>query len=126
MKSVTFYKSVSHAWRGITTTAKTERNFRLQLFAASVALIFSVVFPLTVPERIVLLLLSGAVLVLEIINSALERIADAVAPRLSFMVKEVKDMMAGAVLITAVLALLVGFMIFWPHFRVLMWYTTPL
>lgn len=126
MKRRSITKSFAQALRGIAVTARTERNFRIQLVAGVLALLLAAYLPLLAFERVVILLLIGAVLVLEIINSTFERIADAVAPRLSFMVREVKDMMAGAVLLTAIVAVAVAVIIFVPYLVPRLWYTVTL
>lgn len=111
-----FYRSIRHALRGILDVARAEQSFRLQLAISAVTLGLAVILPLETWERILVFLLCSAVLVLEIVNSIMERFADAVQPRLSPMVREVKDMMAGAVFLTAITAGIVGVMIFYPHF----------
>lgn len=111
-----FWKSFVHAVRGIVRTAEEEQSFRLQMLAAAIVFGLMIVMPtLQIWERVTLTLMVGAVLVLEIINSIFERLADAVEPRVSPMVKEIKDMMAGAVLLTAIASVFVGYLIFWPH-----------
>ena len=72
------------------------------------------VLDLAVWEQIILILLSAAVLIMEVLNSIVERITDGLKPRLSPMVKEVKDMMAGAVLLTVLASSIIGLMIFVP------------
>ncbi len=111
-----FWKSFAHAVAGIVRIAEEEQSFRLQMLAAAVVFGLMIVMPtLQIWERVTLTLMVAAVLVLEIINSIFERLADAVEPRVSPMVKEIKDMMAGAVLLTAIASVLVGYLIFWPH-----------
>lgn len=111
-----FWRSFTHAVRGIVRTAEEEQSFRLQMLAAAIVFGLMIVMPtLQIWERVTLTLMVGAVLVLEIINSIFERLADAVEPRVSPMVKEIKDMMAGAVLLTAIASVFVGYLIFWPH-----------
>ncbi len=111
-----FWKSFQHAVRGIVSIAEEEQSFRLQMLAAGVVFGLMIVMPtLQIWERVALTLMVVAVLVLEIVNSIFERLADAVEPRVSPMVKEIKDMMAGAVLLTAIASVLVGYLIFWPH-----------
>lgn len=112
-----FLRSLRHACRGLSDVFKAEQSFRLQVGITVVVIALSVLFQLAWWEFFLLFLLCGAVLVLEIVNSILERLADAVHPRLSPMVREVKDMMAGAVLLTSLLALIVGLIIFYPHFE---------
>lgn len=111
-----FLRSLRYAVRGIQDVARTEQSFRLQLAISFFAVGLAVLLPLAVWERILVILLCCAVLVLEIVNSIMERFADAAHPRLSSMVREIKDMMAGAVLLTAATAGIVGAMIFLPHF----------
>jgi diacylglycerol kinase len=111
----TFGKSLRHAFRGLKSVAMGEQSFRLQLIAAVAVYALIALISLAVWERVLLILLVSMVLVLEILNTILERIADAVEPRVSPMVKEIKDMMAGAVLITAVTTAVVGLMILLPH-----------
>ena len=110
-----FWRSLKHAARGIFEVARAEQSFRFQIFISIVIFCLSMLLPLYTWERILVLLLCSAVMVLEILNSIMERFADAVQPRLSSMVRDIKDMMAGAVFLTALTAGAVGIMIFYPH-----------
>lgn len=112
-----FLKSLKHALRGLRRIAKTETSFRIQLIFAVIVIVMVIIVPLAMWERILLILMVSAVLVLEVINSILERISDALKPRLHPMVRDIKDMMAGAVLITAVTAIVVATLIFWSYFQ---------
>lgn len=112
----TFLRSLRHALRGLTDTFRTEQNFRMQLIIAGVVICASFLFRVEIWEGIVVILLSAGVLVLEIMNTIVERLADAVQPRLSHMVREVKDMMAGTVLLASLASISVGVLIFYPHF----------
>lgn len=116
MSMKSFVKSFAHALRGLRQVARHELSFRLQLMGAVVVIILVFFVPLATWERILLILMVAAVLVLEVINSIFERLSDAMKPRLNPVVKEVKDMMAGAVLITAVTSVIVAIMIFWSYF----------
>lgn len=120
-----FFKSIRHAWRGLCDIARAEQSFRIQLFIAFVVFACIVTLPLDMWERILLVLLAVSVLVLEIVNSIFERLADAVHPRLHPMVREIKDMMAGAVLLAGITAAVVGTTIIFPHIFVLLC-TSPL
>lgn len=111
-----FWKSFHHAVAGIVSIAEEEQSFRLQMLAAAFVFGLMIVMPsLQIWEHVALTLMVVAVLVMEIVNSIFERLSDAVAPRVSPMVKEIKDMMAGAVLLTAIGSVFVGYLIFWPH-----------
>ncbi|MFA5946221.1 MAG: diacylglycerol kinase family protein [Patescibacteria group bacterium] len=109
----TFFRSIKHALRGLAELFSAEQSFRIQVLATIAVLAFMFVFRLEAWQRILLVLLCSAVLILEIINSIIERVADAVQPRLSPMVRDVKDMMAGAVLLCALCAVGVGIAIFY-------------
>lgn len=107
--------SMKHALRGLHHVLAHEANFQIQLASGLVTMLLMIVFPLTWNERIIVLLLIFSVLILEIVNSAVEQLVDVVKPRLSNQVKLVKDMMAAAVLCTSLMALIIGLIIFVPH-----------
>lgn len=110
-----FMKSMRNAWRGLGDIARAEQSFRIQLLVGGGVFLCAALLPLVLWERILLVLLVVSVLVLEIVNSIFERLADAVHPRLHPTVREIKDMMAGAVLLAAVTAAIVGCVIILPH-----------
>lgn len=117
IKPRNFFQSVKHAFRGLRLVTVREQNFRLELLAASVLVLIIIVLPLDTWERILLILMAAAVLVLEILNTIFERISDILKPRLHPIVKEIKDMMAAAVLLTSFTAVVVAVMIFWTFFQ---------
>jgi undecaprenol kinase len=108
---VKFFSSLKHALRGIFIVFARENSFRLQTMAMAAVLGIVVFVPLELWQRVLLILMSSAVLVLEILNTAFERISDILKPRLHPIVKEVKDMMAGAVLITSITAVVIAVLI---------------
>ena len=115
MNPPSIFRSFSHAARGFAYAFKMERNFRVQSFVALAVFILMFVVHLATWERIILISMVMAVLVLELLNTGIERLVDLVKPRLDAYVKDVKDVMAAAVLLASVLAVIVGCMIFWPH-----------
>ena len=115
-----FKKSIGFALHGLLAVFRAEQSFRLQTFAAVFVIVLAVVFGLRKEEWIILLFLIGAVLILELINSIFERVLDAFKPRLHPIVKDAKDMMAGAVFIMSLIALVVGLLIFWPYLKLLL------
>jgi diacylglycerol kinase (ATP) len=112
---LSIFRSVSYAWRGLRLAYASERNFRIQTAFAVAALVASVILPLEPWERVAVWMVCAGVLVLELANSMVERLSDLLKPRLDAHVKDVKDLMAGAVLVTAALAILVGVVVFAPH-----------
>ncbi|EKD42858.1 MAG: hypothetical protein ACD_72C00552G0002 [uncultured bacterium] len=108
--------SFAAALRGLKFTFQNERSFRLQILAAIFVIILTIIFPLKVSEVILIILLIAAVLTIELFNTALEYFADLLKPRLHHYVLVVKDVMAAAVLTTSLGALIIGLIIFLPHF----------
>ena len=104
-------KSFKYALMGLGVAA-TERNFIIQLTIGATAIIFSIVLELSFIERIIILLCVALVLASEAMNSAVERLLDFVSQERIEEIREVKDLMAGAVLIFSVAALVIGVMIF--------------
>lgn len=108
--------------RGLRNMIKTERNFRLHLLLFCVLLVVSFVFKISRFEWTILLLCSGAVFSLEMLNSALEKICDKIEPQKDQDIAWIKDVGAGAVLVAALFSLLIAALIFIPYFLEL--YTT--
>jgi len=111
-----FLKSLKYAWRGLSSVYKTEQNFRFQVFIALVVVILIIAFGVTKKEAVLLILMIAFVLVMELINSVFEKISDMMKPRIHVYAKLIKDIMSGAVLITALISLVVGLIIFTPYF----------
>lgn len=112
-------KSFVHAFHGLKYIIRRERSFQMQLIGAAIVICVIFILPLETWEAILLILMTTSVLVLEILNTIFERISDALKPRLDPVVKEVKDMMAGAVLITSITALVIAVMILWEYIAVI-------
>lgn len=110
-----FLKSLKHALRGVQIVLRHEQSFRLQVLATIIVFTLAGVLQVRLTEWIILLLMVGSVLVLELINSIFERIVDTFKPRIHPAVKDIKDIMAGAVLIASVIAAAVGVIIFYPY-----------
>lgn len=107
-------RSFGHAFRGLALAFRSERSFRLQVVAAFAVIVVLVVLPLDLWERAILLLVTMFVLVLELLNSSLERLVDLAKPRLHEYAGDIKDLMAGSVLLAAMFALVLGLLILGP------------
>lgn len=113
------HQSFRDAGRGIAYVARSEQNFRIQLVLSLIVIGAAFLFPLKSWEVALLVLLCLLVLMVELLNTALEHFADLVKPRLHHHVWIIKDIMAGAVLITSLGAALIGGIILFPHFLAL-------
>lgn len=109
-------KSVLYALRGIVYTYKHEVNFRIQCFFGLIVLVFAFTLHMRTYEKIILSMMIAFVLVLELFNTTIEMFLDLLKPRLSPQVELVKDIMAGAVLLSVIGSLVVAGIIFTPYF----------
>lgn len=107
---------LSHAWNGLKTVISTERNFKIHLIASLCVIVAGFVFRLAVYKWTIIVLVIGFVLVAEIVNTTIEKMMDYLKPDTHAHAKVIKDMAAGAVLISAIMAVVVGLLVFIPAF----------
>lgn len=101
------------AARGVRRCMREEWHFRLHLVIAFYVLVLSPYFSLSCAEGAVLILTISAVLVAELINSAVERAIDRISIERHPLSGAAKDMAAGAVLVAALAAVAVAVLLFW-------------
>lgn len=104
------------ATSGIITAVKEEAHLKVHLFASLVVVGMASYFNVTTIEWCVLILCCVSVISLELVNSAMERLTNAVYPHQHLNAKFIKDVTAGAVLIAALGSLISGLLIFWKYF----------
>lgn len=109
-----FFDSVGHAIDGIDYTVVHEKNFKIELIFAILVCLASVILKLNIIEWVVILLTIAMVLVLEVINTAIERCVDLVTKEYQELAKIAKDAAAGAVLIMSMFSVCIGICIFLP------------
>ena len=109
-------KSFAHAGRGIYIFLKTTPNAWIQLFILAVVIYLGFYFNITQIEWILLIIVFGFVLVCEAINTAIEIDIDLTSPEYHPYARDTKDVAAGAVLISAIIALIVSLIIFSKYF----------
>ncbi len=105
-------KSFTYAGRGIWVFIKTTHNAWIHLVVLAVAIALGVYFDITVIEWMMLVLAGGFVLVAEAFNTAIEIDIDLTSPEYHPYAKDTKDVAAGAVLISAITAAIIGIFIF--------------
>jgi len=117
MKFINFHllkRSFSHAISGLKYNLSHEQNFRIQVIIGTIILFFTFYFPLTTGQRITLILLISLVLILELLNSVLERTIDLLKPRIDPGVEIIKKTMSGLVFLAAITSVIIGILIFFP------------
>jgi len=110
-----FRHSMSHALRGLGYALKNEKNFQNEALIALLVIIAMAYFQVTRAEMIVLFMVIILVLILEILNTIMERVVDILKPRVHPYARVIKDLMAASVLLSAILAVIVGLIIFLPY-----------
>ena len=96
------------AMSGLVFTFRTQRHMRFHLYVVAVVLLLGMFVNLQMREMLVLLFTISLVVVAEMFNSAIEATVDLVSPTYNPMAKFAKDIAAGAVLVTTLIALVVG------------------
>lgn len=108
--------SFKYAFEGIITTIKEERNMFIHFLIAIIVVITGIYVRLSLNEWLICLLLFALVFSLELINTAIENTVDLVTTKKNKKAKLAKDAAAGAVLIAAIFASIIGIIIFLPKF----------
>ena len=107
-------QSFRYAFNGLWILFKYEHNSRIYLACTVAVVVLGFLLHISTAEWLTLLLLIAMVFILEIINSAIEHLADFVSPAYSEKIKTVKDLAAAAVLVAAMAAIITGILIFIP------------
>lgn len=110
-----FIRSVFFALRGIYNFFRVERNGQIQGTIAVLAIAAGCFFRLQKIEWLFLFLCIGAVISLEMLNSAIERVCNMYTTDFHPAIKIIKDVAAAAVLWTAIIAAIIGAIIFLPY-----------
>lgn len=107
-------RSFRYAFNGIRLLITKEHNAWIHCFAAVCVVTAGILLEISKMEWIAVVIVIGAVLSAEAVNSAMEALADFVSPEYSEAIKRTKDLAAGAVLLMAIAAAIVGIIIFLP------------
>lgn len=108
-------RSANFAIEGILHAAKTQRHLRYHFYSASIILLVSYILGISRIEFLIISLSVIAVLLAEMFNTAIESITDIISPEHSEKARIVKDISAGAVLITAFGAAVIGYIVLFPY-----------
>ncbi len=108
-------RSFRYAIAGILRMIRCQHNAWIHLLVTAVVVVAGFFFQLSRLEWCWVVLAIAIVWTAEALNTAFEFLADAASPSFHPVVRDAKDVAAGAVLITAVAAVIIGAIIFWPH-----------
>lgn len=107
-------KAFGHAFNGIKSLIRNESHFLIQTTLTLLTIAMGFVFKISATEWMVQLIVTALVLSVEALNTCIEKIADFVQPEKDLKIKLIKDMAAGAVLISSIIAFVVGLIIYLP------------
>jgi diacylglycerol kinase (ATP) len=110
-------RSFGHAIAGIIRMVRCQHNAWIHLVATAMVIAAGFFFHLSPPEWCWIVLAVSIVWTAEALNTAFEFLADAASPNFHPVVRDAKDVAAGAVLITALASSVIGAIIFWPHVK---------
>jgi diacylglycerol kinase (ATP) len=110
-------RSVNFAIEGILQAAKTQRHLRYHFYIAAAVLLISYVLGVSRTEFLIIALSVIAVLLAEMLNTAIEATVDIVSPEHSEKARVIKDIAAGAVFVTAFGVAVIGYIILSPYMR---------
>jgi len=120
-KNQTFFKALRHASHGLAVGFREEANIRRQVLLLLLVILLGVYFNITPFQWVVIVVLAVFVLTLELVNSAIEALADAFHPDYSEHIERAKDLSAAAVLSATIAASILGLFIFAPPLLALVW-----
>lgn len=104
-----------YAFQGLALLVKTERNFKFHLFAFVCISFISFLFKIEKTEWLAILIISAIILTTEALNSAIEKLCNHLHPEIHPAIKSVKDIAAASVLISSIIAVVIGGIIFLPR-----------
>ena len=108
-------KAFKNAGAGIAYAMKTQRNVRIDLVFAVIAIALGFILKISVTQWAVVCLCIGSVIGMECMNTAIESVVDLVSPEYHILAKRAKDCAAGAVYLDAIASAAVGIIIFVPR-----------
>ncbi len=110
-----FFRGFVYAWQGIVYALQTQLNMRVHLVVSIAAITLSIWLGISRIEWMLLLMTLAQVISLEIVNTALEVSLDLISKEHNPWIGRAKDLAAGAVLVSAVFAIGVGFLLWGPR-----------
>jgi diacylglycerol kinase len=109
------FRSTVFAANGIRVFFKTGVNARIQAIIGALALLLAYLLDIGLHNWVVIISCIASVLMLEMINTAIEKLCDLAHPGFHPQIKIIKDMAAGAVLLASLASVVIGILVFLPY-----------
>lgn len=103
------------AFRGIGILFARERHARFHLFAALAVCLFGIVLEISRYDWLMISIAIGLVIIAEAFNTAIEKMCDIIQPAYDIHIRNIKDIAAGAVLLSVCVAIVIGVVVFLPY-----------
>ena len=113
-KEKNIINSFKYAFEGIFTAFKAEKNMKIHFIIMLLVIILGIMLKISSVEWIICIILFGFVISLELVNTAIENTVDLITQEKHPKAKIAKDVAAGAVLVAAITAVIIGLIIFVP------------
>jgi diacylglycerol kinase len=110
-----FIAGFGHAFRGLWYALRTQRNARVHVSIAILAILLGIVLRISAVEFAMIFVAITGVFIAEMFNTVFELCIDLASPEYSPLAKIAKDVAAGAVLLSAILSVVIGVFVFGPH-----------
>ena len=113
-------KSFGYAWQGVRYCFCYEKNFKVQLCIAIITFTGGLYFRISSHEWLTILFCSTLVLSLEMINTTIEKLSNEISQSINPVIKQIKDVAAGAVLLSSIISFIIGTIIFLPKIKLIL------
>lgn len=110
-----FIAGFGHAFRGLWHALRTQRNARVHVSIAILALLLGIILRISAVEFAMVFVAITGVFIAEMFNTVFELCIDLASPEYHPLAKIAKDVAAGAVLLSAILSVVIGLFVFGPH-----------
>ncbi|GLV56971.1 diacylglycerol kinase [Dictyobacter sp. S3.2.2.5] len=118
-----FIAGFGFAFQGLWYAIRTQRNIRVHLTMAVLAILLGVLLHISSIEFALVFIAISGVFIAEMINTAIELCIDLASPNYHPLAKIAKDVAAGAVLVNAILSIIIALFIYGPHLWALLFLT---
>ncbi|GHO84271.1 diacylglycerol kinase family protein [Dictyobacter formicarum] len=118
-----FLAGFGFAFQGLWYAIRTQRNVRVHLAMAILAILLGVFLHISAVEFALVFIAISGVFIAEMMNTAIELCVDLASPNYHPLAKVAKDVAAGAVLVNAILSIIIALFIFGPHLWALLFHT---
>ena len=109
-----FFKGFTYAFQGLRYAFSTQINFKFHTLSAVLVIILGCFLNISFQEWLWIILAISMVLIAELFNTAFEVLVNLISPEYNSKAGIIKDLAAGAVLVTAFFAVIIGLIIFLP------------